>query len=235
MSLSELGPVPNSHFAPGRDLETPYLKARQVWDRTVGDVMARERRWRTAFFAQSGVAGLLVLGLVHVGGKPKLVPYVVRVDRLGSAAFAGQLSADATSLKATQPEIKAHVQRWLDDVRSVSTDVRVVQKNWKEAYALSSDVAQNQLTAHVRDHDPFHRATEGRVTIELKAIVQIGEDRWQADWTEIAWDKTGTQQDVSQWRAAVRVIQRPPSNFDEIEPNPLGLFVDQFNWTKVQS
>jgi len=236
MALSELRPVPNSHYAPGRELETPYLRARQEWDRYVGDVMVRERRWRFAFSTVSGIAALLIAGLVYLGGKPKLIPYVVRVDRLGSAAYAGRLSADATSLKATPAEIKAHILRWLDDVRSISTDIRVLQKNWKEAFTFSSAVAANQLTAYAKEHEPATRAAEGRVTIELQAIVQIGDDRWQADWTEIGWDKSGAQTDVAHWRAALRIIQRPAQQtFEEIEPNPLGLLVDQFSWTKVQS
>jgi len=233
--MSELSPVSNFHHAPGRELETPHTAAQKEWDRYVGDVMMREKRWRKAAAAGAVITGLSVLGLIYLGSKPRVVPYVVRVDKVGSPSYGGVLAAESGPIKVTSSEIKAHVLRWLEDVRSVSTDAAIVKKNWFEAYAVSTDVARNQLTLFAKEHVQTHREAEERVTVELQAIVQSGQERWQADWREITWDKNGALVESAQWRASIHVIQRPAQNLDEVEPNPLGLLINEFSWTRVQN
>ena len=85
--------------------ENPYLAARQEWNERYGSYVMAARAWRIV-----GVTGMLmaVIGFsyaLYQSTQVKLVPYIVEVDRLGTAASAGfpqQIEyADARVVRAT--------------------------------------------------------------------------------------------------------------------------------------
>ncbi len=63
----------------------PYLNARREWNERYGDYIAQARNWRVAAILALGIALLSSGGLVYVAGQSQIVPYVVRVDKLGTA------------------------------------------------------------------------------------------------------------------------------------------------------
>ena len=52
---------------------------------------------------------------------------------------------------------------------------------------------------------------------------------------KIAADKDGNPVSTSNWRATLRVALRAldPDKDEQIDENPLGIFVDEFHWTRL--
>jgi type IV secretion system protein VirB5 len=65
--------------------------------------------------------------------------------------------------------------------------------------------------------------------------VQLSADTWQADWVEKTWDKAGNEVASAVWRGTFRVAVRTPESEEQLVSNPIGLFIDEFHWSKVQS
>ena len=69
--------------------ENPYLVARQEWNERYGSAIHAARSWKIV-----GVTGMLmaVIGFsyaLYQSTQVKLVPYIVEVDKLGTAATIG--------------------------------------------------------------------------------------------------------------------------------------------------
>ena len=63
--------------------KSPYLAARDEWNERYRDLIAAARNWRLLAVTSSVVALVAVLGLIVIGAKPKVIPYIVAVDNLG--------------------------------------------------------------------------------------------------------------------------------------------------------
>ena len=222
-----------SAWRPDPEPDTPYRRARQEWDDRMGSALVHARNWRLATFVALGAVLLSIVGMVYLGRLPKAVPHIIEVDHLGAATYRGPVGqADYAPSDAT---IRYHLQRFVENTRSISSDTAVLKKNWLDAYTAVTPKAANMLTAYVQapEHDPFRRAQDGRVTLESVSTVRVSQDTWQLDWRETTWDTHGTPVTVTLWRGMFKVSIQPPTTEDAMSKNPIGLYIDEFHWDTV--
>ncbi|EXL02191.1 conjugal transfer protein TrbF [Aquamicrobium segne] len=210
--------------------ENPYLAARQEWNERYGSYVMAARAWRIV-----GVTGMLmaVIGFsyaLYQSTQVKLVPYIVEVDRLGTAASAGfpqQIEyADARVVRAT-------LGSFVSNFRSVTPDA-VVQKQYIDrTYALlrTSDPATEKINAWFRGNSPFDRAVTMTVAIEVTNIVPLSNQSYQVDWTEFQRDRQGKELGTRRYRGIATVTLTPPQDEAVIRFNPIGLYLRDFEWT----
>lgn len=210
--------------------ENPYLAARQEWNERYGSYVMAARAWRIV-----GITGMLmaVIGFsyaLYQSTQVKLVPYIVEVDRLGTAASAGfpqQIEyADARVVRAT-------LGSFVSNFRSVTPDA-VVQKQYIDrTYALlrTSDPATEKINAWFRGNSPFDRAVTMTVAIEVTNIVPLSNQSYQVDWTEFQRDRQGKELGTRRYRGVATVTLTPPQDEAVIRFNPIGLYLRDFEWT----
>ena len=210
--------------------ENPYLAARQEWNERYGSYVMAARAWRIV-----GITGMLmaVIGFsyaLYQSTQVKLVPYIVEVDRLGTAASAGfpqQIEyADARVVRAT-------LGSFVSNFRSVTPDA-VVQKQYIDrTYALlrTSDPATEKINAWFRGNSPFDRAVTMTVAIEVTNIVPLSNQSYQVDWTEFQRDRQGKELGTRRYRGIATVTLTPPQDEAVIRFNPIGLYLRDFEWT----
>jgi type IV secretion system protein VirB5 len=64
---------------------SPYLAARQEWNERYGSYIAQAYAWRLTALIALVIAAIATGGLVLIASQSQVVPYVVKVDRLGTA------------------------------------------------------------------------------------------------------------------------------------------------------
>jgi len=210
--------------------ENPYLAARQEWNERYGSYVMAARAWRIV-----GITGMLmaVIGFsyaLYQSTQVKLVPYIVEVDRLGTAVSAGfpqQIEyADARVVRAT-------LGSFVSNFRSVTPDA-VVQKQYIDrTYALlrTSDPATEKINAWFRGNSPFDRAVTMTVAIEVTNNVPLSNQSYQVDWTEFQRDRQGKELGTRRYRGIATVTLTPPQDEAVIRFNPIGLYLRDFEWT----
>lgn len=210
--------------------ENPYLAARQEWNERYGSYVMAARAWRIV-----GITGMLmaVIGFsyaLYQSTQVKLVPYIVEVDKLGTAASVGfpqQIEyADARVVRAT-------LGSFVSNFRSVTPDA-VVQKQYIDrTYALlrTSDPATEKINAWFRGNSPFDRALTMTVAIEVTNIVPLSNQSYQVDWTEFQRDRQGKELGTRRYRGIATVTLTPPQDEAVIRFNPIGLYLRDFEWT----
>ena len=222
-------------WAPEQVLETPYLKARQEWDTRMGSTTVQAKNWRLAAFAILGLLLVSDIGLIYLGAQPKAIPLVIQVDKLGAPTYVGPLDQAARDFKPSLASLQYHLRRFIDDTRGVSSDAAVLKHNWLDAYKLVTPSGANQLNAYVRESNPFKQLDdEVRVSVQVNVVVPLSRDTWQVDWTETYWDKNGNPSGTSVWRGTFRIVLHLPEAEEDLAQNPLGLYIDEFHWARLQ-
>jgi type IV secretion system protein VirB5 len=202
----------------------------------MGSAIAQAKNWRLAAFGSLALVGLSFGGLVILGMQPKAVPHIIEVDHLGAAVYRGPVS-QAADQAPSESAIKYELRRFLEDTRTLSSDLLVLKRNWIDAYTIVTAHAGNTLSAYVQspDNDPVRRSQEQRVAIEVLSSVRISAESWQVDWRETTYDKNGNPSGPpAVWRAMFRLIAVKPKGEEDMAKNPLGLFIDEFHWDRVQ-
>lgn len=225
--------VANKKWTPEGQVETRYRKARKEWDDRMGGAVIQARNWRLATLLALGLVLVSLAGTIYLGAQPKAVPHIVQVDKIGAPTYIGPIGQSAREYRPGDATIKYHLRRFIDQTRGVSSDPAVVRKNWTDAYTVITPNAANQLSAYAERNDPIKRAQDARVTVDVSAVVQVSKETWQADWEEKTWDKAGNQVGSAVWRGTFKILLRTPESEDQIATNPIGLYIDEFHWSKV--
>lgn len=222
-------------WSPEGETTTPYKRARKEWDDRMGSAIAQARNWRLATFATICFIALPSLGgMIYLGAQPKAVPHIVEVSSDGSASYRGPAGRAWEQYTPSAASMRYHLSRFVTNTRMISSDQAVVKRNWLDAYTLVTSDARNTLNEYARTHDPFGRSQQERVSVQILSMVPMSGDSWQIDWREDSWGLRGERKGESYWRGIFRVVTRKPENEDMLASNPIGLYIDEFHWSKIQ-
>jgi len=217
-----------SSYNPGDNFDTPYQKAKQVWDKRLGDARAQASNWRIIAFVLAGTVVLMACGLVFLGSQAKVVPYVVEVGPMGD--FQKRGFATEHAYKQNLVLERYFVSNFVQSVRGISSDPVINRQKLESAYDYLTKRSHQMLSEFHQKHDPILEAKEKTRTVDIQTILQISDNTYQADWLEIEYGKEGQRQKAWLMRGVFTLISKPPSTDEEAIANPLGLYVDHFSW-----
>ena len=211
----------------------PYLQSagRRAYQESHGEYVIAARRWRLIGMMALIVAGVAVTGMVMIASQSQVVPYVVKVDRLGAAVAVDRADIVAKPDKAV---IVAQLARWVMAVRSVWVDAGAQRGLVKEAYAMINARADayGTLNDHMRAHDPFERAKTETIAVEVLSVLPISGDSWRTEWREETRSRDGVRAGSREFQATVTISFNPPSDEATIRANPSGLYINSFSWAE---
>ena len=210
--------------------ENPYLAARQEWNERYGDYIQAARSWRLVGITALAIATIGFGYALFQSAQVKLVPYIVEVDKLGTAVTAGT----PQQIEYADPRVvRATLGAFVSNLRSVTPDA-VVQKQYIDrTYALlrTADPATEKVNAWYRGNSPFDKAKTATVAIEVSNIVALSSQTYQIDWTEYERDRKGKETASRRFRGIATGTLTPPQDEGVIRLNPIGLYLQDFEWT----
>ncbi|RAZ72872.1 conjugal transfer protein TrbF [Mesorhizobium atlanticum] len=207
---------------------TPYQKAGQLWDERIGTARVQARNWRLMAFGCLALATGLSGSLVWQSMQSRVVPYVVEVNRFG------ETRAVAPAIQNYQPDdaqIAWHLGRFIQNVRSISTDPVLVRQNWLSAYDFATDRAALFLNEYAKAKDPFGQIGTRSVSVQITSVVRASDSSFQVKWTEQVFER-GSLASTTRWTGILTIVIRPPTNTDQLRKNPLGVFINAIDWSR---
>lgn len=207
---------------------TPYQRAAQAWDDRIGSARVQAANWRLIAFGCLGLSAVLVGSNVWQASQSRITPYVVEVDRLGEARG---VAPAIQNYKPTDAEIAWHLGRFIQNVRSVSTDPVLVKQNWLDAYDFATDKAAAFLNDYARTNDPFVQIGTRSVSVQVTSVVRASDASFQVKWIEQTFDH-GSLASTEHWTAMLTTVILPPKTADTLRRNPLGIFVNAIDWSR---
>ncbi|HTJ27564.1 MAG TPA: VirB8/TrbF family protein [Candidatus Limnocylindria bacterium] len=211
----------------------PYADARHAWNERYGTYIQQAYNWRLLALLEAVGLIVAIAGLIAIATQTRLVPYVVAIDKIGTAIAVQP--ADRAS--AIDPRVvRAQLANWIVLARSVVTDRIVELGNLHDLYLLVApqSSAQGYLDSWypADGHSPFDRAKTETDTVTVNAIVPISPSSYEMQWTETIRDLHGKVTGTETWEATAQIAFRPPADEATILKNPLGLYITSINWTK---
>jgi type IV secretory pathway TrbF-like protein len=219
---------PSLRYATTPEPVTPYQKAAQVWDERIGSARLQARNWRLMAMGCLALSAGLSAALVWQSARGTVVPYVVEVDSLGAAQAVAPAVAD---FRPTDPQIAWHLARFIENVRQLPADPVVLRQNWLRAYDFATDRGAVALNDHARRDDPFARAADTQVSVEISSVIRASETSFRIAWIERRY-VGGQLAATERWTAILTVVIQPPRTAERLRANPLGVFVHAINWSR---
>jgi len=189
-----------------------------------------------------GTVGLLVVALVLFAvavlylalfRAPK--PYVLKVDEANNVSLAGYLE-DGFSI--TDEMIPSQIMRFVENWRTVTPDNTQQKRMATRLFCMVTDraPARSELIEYFRtpSNDPFERNRNASVTTDIRQISKLSGSTWQVEWYETKRAHDGrVEGDRQTWRATM-IVEPGKTQPVCLEGNPLGLYVQQLNWTQAR-
>lgn len=210
-----------------------WIAARQEFMGVYADLARGRRNWQLAALGFSVVAVLETVGYVRLSLTARVTPYVVEVDKLGSARAFGPVEP----LRRTDARlVVAQIAEFVRDVRTVVPSEAGERDVLARAYAFVDQDAAAFLNAYFTDprNNPRVLAQSMTRTAEVTAVLPSGPG-WRVQWVETEYPVDGGAPSAHPWEAYVSIRVSPPETTEAIERNPLGVYVTSIQWTRVGS
>lgn len=212
----------------------PYLNARKQWNFIVGDAIHSRQLWQFVGLTSLLIALGGVGGMIYIGSQSKFVPYLVEVNKLGeTVAVARADQAQATDERIT----RAMIGRFIMSARTVTTDISLQRRFVLDTYGMlnpkdAATAKMNEWFNGSENASPFKRAEKELVSVDIKSVLRQSESSWQVDWVETTRGHDGQLLTPPQnMRALLNIYYIPPTTEEQIQKNPIGLFIKDFSWS----
>jgi len=193
---------------------------------------ANARNWRLAFFALLCCCAGLTTGLVVVTTRQQVVPYIVEVDEAGAARAIKELLPPPP----LQPLVlKAVLTRWVQDIRTLTTDQYATRWQTNQAYQMCLEPAQKVVAAYYHENPPDEVLKRGRVFPVKITVAPVAGRTWRARWQEQLLDSDGHVIEEVGWEATfeVALVNAAQQKHEERVRSPLGIWIATLQWTPV--
>ena len=216
-----------------KSIPSPYVAVRREWEERYGGYVSAAKAWKITTFISLTIALVATAGAIYLAGQKEVVPYIVEIDKTG---LVQQVQQAGTVDQATQDKIiTAQLASFVEKVRNVVLDIRIQRKNVYDAYVYlrKNTPAYTKVTQFYRKHDPFTRAKTETVFVEIVRIMPLKDKAYQIEWRETVMDrKTGQTKNVYNYKLIAYISLSPPSDEAAILKNPIGLIINDLNWSK---
>lgn len=210
----------------------PYLDARREWNERYGDYIHRAKNWRLVAVGLTVVCIVQSAGLVGLALQNKLVPYIVQVDKLGTAVPVAR--ADVME-KVDERVVKALLARWVSDARGVVSDGIAQRQMIDRVYSMLANGtrALSIVNDFYKADPPTTKGATTGVSVEVSSVLPLTDKTWQVEWEETVRNTTGGMVSRTRWKATVTLAFNPPTSERQLRANPVGVYITDLNWSQV--
>ena len=170
-STPELKFASAAFVRPGAKRPAPdaYKLAAQTWAGRLVSASAEVARWRLAAIGSGALCALLFGALVISAVQTGVAPRVIAVDQLGTVSATKAVEARP---RPTDAQIAFLIARFVEDIRSLSTDPVVVRTKWSRAYAMATERGAKALNSYVTDSDRSTKVGTLAIIASVTSVVR---------------------------------------------------------------
>lgn len=193
------------------------------------------RSWRVNSLVLSALLAASLLANIHLGRQQTAMPHIIEIDARGKPTYRGPAEEEASAFTPSEAVVRAQLRRFIVLARTISSDTVLLTRNLNDVWRLLTLKAQPSMKQWIEDTKPHQRAQKETTAVEILGAVPLSAESWQIDWKETAWDKSG--QTIGKpviWRAMLKIVIEQPTTTELMIDNPVGVFVDEFHWDRIQ-
>lgn len=220
----------NSTFVPSTKTTNPMNRRDSMFDQLIGKEQREKIIWM--IIAIFGLIYALCSFLLykHAIDLPKAIPMVIEVSSWGEARNLGDVSNYSyDSISVSDKARKWQVNRFITNLRSISSDVEIVKSNISDIYTMITTACEQKVREQFTSPDIYTLVGKKKVVVTIETIIQVSENSYQIDWFESC---TGKEVSNKRYRGVVTIALLTPSA-KQSEKNPLGIYVTDYNIVEI--
>lgn len=205
------------------------------YDRIIGLQNKENKTWRIIAVASLSFLFLSLLLLLYAIKLPKTIPMVITVSEYGEAKYVGNVSKMSYSnMKVPDIAIQYQIKRFVTNMNTITSDAQVMRQNIRDCYNMLSGDAGLKLSNILKKDNPFDKFGDIKQSILLESILQLSPQSYQVDYIQSKITMTGVVTDRTRYRGIISIALLEPPEDKKIE-NPLGIYISDFDFTKVNT
>lgn len=208
-----------------------YERAKEAWDQRLGSARIQAYNWRLVSFSSLALLALSLMGNIYLGAQSKVMPFVVELKPNGEAGILG--SAASLSAQSSENAAKFFLTRFIMLAREIPADAVLVKRNMEKLFHLVSVQGKTMLAEQFKAQSPAKEFQEKNRALKIASVLAVSEGIYQVDWREAEYDKNGQKISEYAMRGTFKIAWLKPQTEEQVQENPLGIFVDYFSWTKM--
>ncbi len=202
----------------------------------------RQRAQLVSLAVLSGILNLILASAYIIRAQSSVfIPYLYVTDKTGDVVPLGP----ARELTVTDLIISNALGNFFKGIRSVYSDPNAQRTAVRDAYVHIPRTASSRdfIAAFFADNDPRTLAKRLTRTVEIVATTKLppqpGATRsastatWRVRWRETTYIVGAPTVLVADWDAFVTVRSKPKRKLEAFDPNPLGIYIDSLQWSRL--
>lgn len=213
------------------DPNGPFSAAEHWWERWRRDPELRAFWWKVAaLLALVGQCGAMVV-LFALVARATVEPYYVYVTEKGDVRGVERMSGQV--YKPEEQFLRDLTQRWVTAVWSIPLDQKVLAQQWRWAQHMATQGVNQQLYQFAKALQLEELVTKGYAAdVSVESVLTRTERVFQVEWTHTLYAPQSGAKTSTRWVGEFELLIRKPSTQEEIDANPLGVWVGRFTWAK---
>ena len=212
----------------------PYRLALQLGTDRYENLVRSKANWMRFAWLLSAIIVFMVVALAWMGTRPREVPYTALVDRLGTVLAVGV--ADNTYKVDPERVLYGQIKDFFENARTVTSDSKYQRKLIDAVYArvAAQSPAKTFLDQFYTKNNPFTIMATSTRQVSDVTLLQESPTTWRGEWKENVYSRNGDLVSSETYRGLVNFDRRLPESKEEVSANPIGLWIKQVSWEKVQ-
>jgi type IV secretion system protein VirB5 len=214
--------------------KNPYARSMSAWDNVNGFAIARMKRSDLYAMIFAFTTVVFAIGMVYYANQPRLVPYVVEVDKLNQSLAVSH--AQALADLAQDPALtRSVVQNFVENIRTVTFDQKqekILIADRVRPFVATGSPAEQIITTWLQANNPFDRMKQYSISVEADSPLALSSNTFQVDWQETKTDIHGDDLGVTHWRGVFTVATNYTSDEAQLMLNPAGIYVTNISWNQ---
>jgi type IV secretion system protein VirB5 len=203
--------------------DNPWIASRRKHVDIYQGLASSVAQWRLAAFMTLILLFFSVLANISLAKSAKVLPYVIQVDQHGYAIPVKELAPSGVDQRFVSAQIGTFIINSRTRVSDFTAQLMFAQNSYKSV-SDGSNAAKALNDNYVSE--PPTRA-KYPVSVQVLSVIPITNDTYEASWVERVI--ANREEHEFGYIGTFSVVLSPPSTFDQLVENPLGVYITDYN------
>ena len=211
---------------------TNYEKAVQAFENQLLNISKALHTWKILAFICLGIAFLALSGNIYLSTRSTLIPYVIEVDEAGNAKAINP--AYQKNYEPKEEFLIYTLKEFVRNFRWISLDPVVQNSLYTRAMNLLTEPMQEKLK-EISLEENLSNLIQEKYTrdVQINSAIKVAgtKNTYQIKWREILYSSSG---DILLNKTLVGIFTisiEQPKTLQELDRNPLGVYIVDFHIT----
>ena len=211
---------------------TNYEKAVEAFENQLLNISKALHTWNLLAFICLGIAFLALSGNIYLSTRSTLVPYVIEVDEAGNAKAINP--AYQKNYEPKEEFLIYSLKEFVRNFRWISLDPVVQNSLYSKAMNLLTEPMQEKLK-EISLEENLSNLIQEKYTrdVQINSAIKVAgtKNTYQIKWREILYSSSG---DILLNKTLVGIFTisiEQPKTLQELDRNPLGVYIVDFHIT----